>query len=451
MSKLRSKTTRNSTRKSAKKRPTKRTTKSPTTSRTKRKTKLTTKLVNFIKADKVTTCLIAVVLFCFIASHVFPDNMGDMAAAVASLEGRVEHALDLYHETIEAESGAAINSNQWWAPPKVRKDLYDSIESAQDLLHRYYNPPPTEHNLTIGRVVGSTGTGTVTVNGTVLAPDVPLVIESGASVRIIATPSSGHRFVRWVVVSGDITIPLITYADRTFVMPNNPVEIRAEFEVMPQFTVTVSRTGSGVVTRSHSVATEGTIVTVTATANTGNRFVGWETVSGNFNMPMPLVPSQAFVMPNHAVSFNAVFEPIQQLIKTSQTFNATTSNRPNLMVTQPNVQMSSAEAVFQASGLPANATITRIELTPNAASVAGATIILNSWSVTRVSPAHTETQQISGVSPVPRVFNQFNGTAPNGTYRVGFRATGQPWISSPYTGSIGYSSLQFVIHYEYWG
>jgi hypothetical protein len=60
-------------------------------------------------------------------------------------------------------------------------------------------------------------------NGTTSA-DV-LYAKDGEIVELLASPKDGYRFVKWVVVKGNVTID-----DNKFVMPNESVIIEAEFE-----------------------------------------------------------------------------------------------------------------------------------------------------------------------------------------------------------------------------
>ncbi|MCL2048281.1 MAG: hypothetical protein FWG87_06090 [Defluviitaleaceae bacterium] len=452
MSKLRSKTTRNSTRKSAKKRTTKRTTKrtakSTTTSRTKRKTKLTTKLINFIKADKVTTCLIAVVLFLFIAPYVFPaDTEGDMAVAVVTLEERVEYALDRYHETIEAESGAGISPSNWWAKPQIRKDLHDSIEAAQALLDRYYNPPT--HNLTIGRIAGITSNGTVTVNGSVLAPNVPMAIEAGASVQIIAAPNSGHRFVRWTVVSGGLEIPSPTISNRTFVMPDNDVEITAEFAVQTYYvTVSTSGTGYGTATANPTSATAGTTISLNASPNATTRFVRWEVLNGNVTISNPTGRITSFVMPSRDVMVRAVFEHVQQRKTGSRVVNFTGSMGMNLAARATGW---SNILSFNVTNVRSDAKVTSISVDPGRSTSANppaGTIVPDFLRVTSSSlPDRQLDMEWRGV--VNTILNNssfFTGGDVNALWTVRWYGTNTSSLNS---GTRSFNNVSLTINYEY--
>gem|GEM_PF-2191429 len=78
-------------------------------------------------------------------------------------------------------------------------------------------PPEPAFPITIT----STGNGTAVSNHTTAA--------AGTAITLTATPDAGYHFIRWEVVSGGITITTLT--NPSFVMPNNPVEVRAVFGI----------------------------------------------------------------------------------------------------------------------------------------------------------------------------------------------------------------------------
>jgi pectate lyase len=98
---------------------------------------------------------------------------------------------------------------------------------------------------------------------------------SGTVVTLTATPAAGFQFTGW---SGDLS----GSANPASITMNANKAVTATFSpVSPgPFTLSVSVTGSGTVARSPNQATypSGTVVTLTATAAAGSRFVDW---SGN--------------------------------------------------------------------------------------------------------------------------------------------------------------------------
>ncbi|MCL2004511.1 MAG: hypothetical protein FWG72_11040 [Oscillospiraceae bacterium] len=83
---------------------------------------------------------------------------------------------------------------------------------------------------------------------------------AGATVTITATPSAGYQFKQWVVVSGGATLSSTTTNPDTFTMPSNAVTIKAEFELIPPTSATITSANNTRVTRG-----TGGSFTVTAT------------------------------------------------------------------------------------------------------------------------------------------------------------------------------------------
>ena len=322
-----------------------------------------------------------------------------------------------------------------------------SIEAAQALLDMYYNPPTPTHNLTIGRIIDTLGTGTVTVNGTVLAPDVPLAIEAGESVRIIATPSSGFRFVRWVVVSGGVFIPSATLVDRTFTMPDNDVELRAEFELIPpSYSITVSRsgTGNGTATASPTTAMAGTRVDILATANATSTFARWEVVSGNITIASPTNRSTNFIMPSTPVTVRAVFNHVPQQKGGTRVVDFAGT----MSLTLPRGASGSSNTLTATVGnLPADARVTDISLSVNTASIVQ---VRPSYLYIGSSQKPNELESVwinlasNPVNNMPFFWN----TQANATWSIRWAGTNVSSLPSSQTGTL--SNARLTINYEYW-
>lgn len=95
----------------------------------------------------------------------------------------------------------------------------------------------------------------------------------GSVVTLTATPDSGYYFVRWEVVSGNVTI-----SNNCFTMPAADVTVKAVFASVPindgggttaQYKITVEDAENGKVTSSHSWASQGITVTLTVTPDEG--------------------------------------------------------------------------------------------------------------------------------------------------------------------------------------
>ena len=142
------------------------------------------------------------------------------------------------------------------------------ISQAATLTVETYTPPTT---YTIRADVAPAGSGSVSGGGS---------YTEGTSVTLTATNNPGYRFVGWVdqsgqSVSSDNPFTFVATSDST---------LTAKFEQV--YTVTVSSTEGGTATGGGTYA-KGDTVTLTATPNSGYRFVGWlesgTTVSTNTN------------------------------------------------------------------------------------------------------------------------------------------------------------------------
>ena len=143
-------------------------------------------------------------------------------------------------------------------------------------------------------------TYTVTVqndgNGTATA-DVTSGPE-GTEVTLTATPSSGYLFKEWQVISGGVTV-----TDNKFNIGTSDVTVKAVFEAIPTYTVTVQNDGNGTATADVTSGPEGTEVTLTATPSSGYLFKEWQVVSGGVT-----VTDNKFTIGTSDVTIKAVFE-----------------------------------------------------------------------------------------------------------------------------------------------
>ena len=163
------------------------------------------------------------------------------------------------------------------------------------------------YNLTLGVNPGGGGTTSPAAGG-------PYSYSEGTEVALSATANSGYRFVNW---TGDLagvvdpTLPSIT------VTMNANRDITANFVAVPTYNLTmaVSPGGGGTTTPAaggpYSYA-EGTAVVLSATANSGYRFVNW---TGDLaGVVDPTLPSITVTMnANRDITANFVAVPTYNL------------------------------------------------------------------------------------------------------------------------------------------
>jgi len=156
---------------------------------------------------------------------------------------------------------------------------------------------------------------TVTVvNGTLEGGGTTGGFKANSTVHITAnTPPAGQKFSGWTITPARTpTVGTLSTPDIEFTMPFANVTATANYEPLPpnEHTITVTHTGKGVANPSVNAAVQGTVITLTATPDSGNRFVRWDVVSGTITLSSTTTATATFVMPNTAVTVNAVFEPI---------------------------------------------------------------------------------------------------------------------------------------------
>lgn len=142
---------------------------------------------------------------------------------------------------------------------------------------------------------------------------------AGTLVQITATANAGYHLKSWTSKQVQVA------ADGTFTMPNQDVTINVVFEAdsPTQYKVNVAASNGGTVTASKSTAAAGERVDISAKANNGWTFTGW-------NIPDVATDPEGkyFLMPAHDVTINAIF--VQNATLTLQTDgNGTASANPS--------------------------------------------------------------------------------------------------------------------------
>ena len=120
----------------------------------------------------------------------------------------------------------------------------------------------------------------------------------GTVVTLTPTAQSGYQFVKYVVVSGGITIE-----DNKFTFGMEDVVIYAVFEALKGISVVGNQYGTA--TADMDDALPGTTVTLTATPNQNCKFIEWVVVNGDVE-----IENNQFIMGSEAVSIRAEFRPI---------------------------------------------------------------------------------------------------------------------------------------------
>jgi len=155
-------------------------------------------------------------------------------------------------------------------------------------------------------VGGQTYTITVQNDGNGTAGATPNPAGLGQTVQLGYLANSGYQFKEWQVISGDIFIQ----SNNTFMMPDTDVTVKAIFEDIPDYTVTVSTDGNGVAVAEPDAADAGTLITISAENFPSYKFKEWQVVTGEVSLASSTSTSTTFTMPAGNVEVKAVFENI---------------------------------------------------------------------------------------------------------------------------------------------
>lgn len=173
-----------------------------------------------------------------------------------------------------------------------------------------------------------TVTVTATDNGTAVAD--PATCEAGETVTLTATPDEGYLFVKWTVVSGEVTLADATVNPFKITMPNGDVAIEASFaEKIIPYAIRVVAGENGSVKamageQEVTEAPEGTAVTLTATPDEGYEFVAWTLtgveIAGEDLLKNPLTITMPAAEVNAEASFKLQIDVLEMI--TDPTFKA---------------------------------------------------------------------------------------------------------------------------------
>ena len=136
--------------------------------------------------------------------------------------------------------------------------------------------------------------------------------KKGTVITVSATPNDGYKFANWEVVSGGVSLTDATSASTTFTLGTEDVEVKANFEELPpnEYSVTVNADANGSTSASVNSGIEGTEVTITATANDGYKFAGWQVVSGGVTLADASATTTTFNIIKENIVIKATFEEI---------------------------------------------------------------------------------------------------------------------------------------------
>ncbi len=144
---------------------------------------------------------------------------------------------------------------------------------------------------------------TETVNGTIEVSKERA--KMGETVNFFVKSIDGYMLKDGFLSINDGTVPFVAIAGGySFTMPAENVVIKAVFEEIPTYTITVEPSENGTVTASHVEAAEGATVTLTITPNDTYDLDTLSVTAGD--MIIPVVEGK-FVMPNSNVIVKATF------------------------------------------------------------------------------------------------------------------------------------------------
>jgi uncharacterized repeat protein (TIGR02543 family) len=118
--------------------------------------------------------------------------------------------------------------------------------------------------------ISSTAGGSVTIPG-----EGTFVHDEGDVVELVATPDPGYGFVNW---TGDVDTVANVNAASTSIIMNADYSLTATFEELAEYDLNTSSTTGGSVTvpgEGTFTYSDGTVVNLVATANSGHYFINW--------------------------------------------------------------------------------------------------------------------------------------------------------------------------------
>jgi len=214
----------------------------------------------------------------------------DYASNVVDLPVTVDDLPDVQSETqANPEETATASSVETTAA--ASQQTTPAAPSAKPAVTPVPAPAPVPAQVAAHKVsIGTDGNGKAAVSAASALPGTPI--------QVTVTPNQGYHVKSWT--SKEVSVA----ADGTFTMPNRDVSITVLFEkdAPKQYKVNVSVSNGGNVIANKSTAAAGDKVEISAKANDGWTFTGW-------NIPGVATDTAGtyFLMPANDVNVNAVF------------------------------------------------------------------------------------------------------------------------------------------------
>ena len=241
----------------------------------------------------------------------------------------------------------------WEGNDSTSESLTVTINSDKTIQALFELIPSVQYNLNISASVG----GTVSTEGG--------TYDEGTEVNITATPNEGYLFVGWDGIED-------TSNEITVLVSSNTTVI-AIFQVIAQFTVTISASEGGTVSSIGGTFIEGEELSVEASPNTGYEFVRWEevdistsslTISVSSSISLTAIFS---ALPNESNSSNPPDEDEGPILWRGATisFNKPDGTNPNLEENQDrireNVRITRGNSGGQIFNIAINSNANKIE------------------------------------------------------------------------------------------
>ena len=232
----------------------------------------------------------------------------------------------------QAQSGAWVfaSGTMSWSSGLSASGLADPRiqQATTNVLNRFITGSPTT-SFTLTVTKSGTGTGTVTSSpaGISCGPTCSANFDSGAVVNLTATPDSGSTFAGWSgACSGtgacSVTMDAAKSVSANFTASPGPFSLTVAKSGTGTGTVTSTPPGISCGTTCSASFASGTVVSLTATPDTGSAFAGWggacsgtgacsvtmdaaKSVSATFNSNPPAALSSITVSPTSVIGGNS--------------------------------------------------------------------------------------------------------------------------------------------------